>query len=1301
MMPPRRLLLPPPPPPPSHNTPSLNWWSSVLPEQSFLVKLYNATVIFLRSGNPSMSQQQPQQNDDHSNHNHHHHHRHHRRRKQQFRILPTRALTIPRMLFVGLMLIIISLLQHYSTYTTILVSSSSRSVSENDSEMLTFQSPGAYSGRPATTTTTARAMSVSESANKPPYIRTKKKMASTSSVLYSSNESETNSSMSDPPILSSSSSSSINSTTHHDHHHHYNNNNNKRRNSSSNSSSSSSSSSSSLPLSICTSPEKDVPWPLHGTIQSKINPSYTCGISPPPPAATGSSSSSSSSSTFAEYFRTVLIPQQVSPIVEEEQCHNLVVFGVAFGESFLNLIIEKEFATRTRIAQQQQQQPQSDTAKKKRKRRKGPLYNPQDLIQRHNKCFFIFVLEEESDKLLPPFESTIGQFLWSWSWSWLWPFRSSSSSSSTTTTTTTAATTITRSNKVKRIGHNWLIPIPTSVLPYENMRRNAKLLKYMGHLAFTTTEGSDKNKTSKITTTTTATTTTSTTAVKTIIWQDAKFLRFDERVIPLRYDTLFQSKKKYYHQGKASIILPKSHDNNNQNSTTTTTTPRRRDGDQQRTMSWEQPQQPCITSMGLPIHESAFYHLTNQTSYGRTYGYRPKFVDHCRAIIDALTERPGVTDSPQSLLDQCKIYIQHVMVAEEKEKENDTSARSGSTNRLDLALIDSAFIVWNESTEMCREFNAALRCTILDQLHCHSDRDQVNIPFALYHMGLEAQYRNDKDIVALTDMDLHEGPRNATQEAPHPRPVDDEWQTRVHDLTWVYKRGVGGNDTVGQSGSDDVLLRIIPSSCHWYYTFPIGRRDDCNTMSWLPSIDEWRDELALYRAEQGLEKLSRAKRSLFMSASSTIQLASLGRNDHRECTSPEHHVQWPPTPRKGKHQGSTQPTKPVPGGADDRDDNDADVDPHSPCGIEEWPLFYYLKSFVWTKKLKHTALKRCRDRITFDATFELGGSRNRTSLDVRTTSTSLFWNTSDLHKMRGKCRFTFVYEEDLYASISKVKKGRHIFYGDNLLLPISRSIMPYESHQRNANLLKYMVGPSLLGNISNIVWDQGTSIVAWNRDDGDRSNNDDQNDPLRIPQRYRETYAGSTSDIPCLTAVGVPVGSKRGSIYQSECKKLILMHLLDQSGPSKTVRKLKQATTLSLTQQCDAYMQLVYGREMGTHFLDQGVVDTNVLLWNESTEICRDFNAVLRCIMLNQGHCHSGHDEVVFPFALYQIGLSSYYFPEPTERNGTEGSSNVKVLVHDFDGYAHHLIDFQDTEGGVPMVRVIRSNTTTSSLALP
>jgi hypothetical protein len=367
----------------------------------------------------------------------------------------------------------------------------------------------------------------------------------------------------------------------------------------------------------------------------------------------------------------------------------------------------------------------------------------------------------------------------------------------------------------------------------------------------------------------------------------------------------------------------------------------------------------------------------------------------------------------------------------------------------------------------------------------------------------------------------------------------------------------------------------------------------------------------------------------------------------------------------------------------------------STCGVEQWPFFSYLQASVWTTEIRSVATELCHDYVIFDASFDVDRlSEDRFNPGNHTIQLR---ETSDLYEIRGRCQFLFFFEEDLPPSI-RVKAGIHVFWGDNLLLPISRSIMPYANSLRNANLLKYMLGHSLLGNISTVI---------WHSDDEDKSNHHILSSILQQRDVDRRS-----SDNACVTAVGVPVYSKRETIYQDECKKMILLELSKTPSPpsvSKTSKningntRVKDELTVSLTQQCDAYVQLVYGREMGTEFLDQGLVDTSLLIWNESTGTCRDFNAALRCSMLNQLHCHSDRDQVAFPFALYQLGLSSFFFPNhesdqiPTVTSGTFGS---KTRVKDFHDYATNFIDFQKDEGEQAVVRVIRSNAT-SLLASP
>ena len=192
----------------------------------------------------------------------------------------------------------------------------------------------------------------------------------------------------------------------------------------------------------------------------------------------------------------------------------------------------------------------------------------------------------------------------------------------------------------------------------------------------------------------------------------------------------------------------------------------------------------CVSTIGLPVHKITVG-LDNIKRGIKKYGkYTAQYEDHCSTIIDALADRPDVTDSAENLINQCDAYLQHVY-------NND-----GNIEILNQGLIDSAFIVWNHKTQSCRDFSRSFRCTIVDQIQCHADRDQVSIPFAMYKMGVTGRYRE------------HEGEDF--------KKVDKEWDPRIHDLEFITNKEDASPATINDD--EAVKIRITRSSCHWYFS---------------------------------------------------------------------------------------------------------------------------------------------------------------------------------------------------------------------------------------------------------------------------------------------------------------------------------------------------------------------------------------------------------------------------------------------------------------------------------------------------
>lgn len=111
---------------------------------------------------------------------------------------------------------------------------------------------------------------------------------------------------------------------------------------------------------------------------------------------------------------------------------------------------------------------------------------------------------------------------------------------------------------------------------------------------------------------------------------------------------------------------------------------------------------PCFAAVGLPPHESSF---GNRSQFE---GYRPRYQDHCDTVVNSIVARPNVTDSVDTLMQQCKTYQSFDLPG----------------TQLDRGLIDSAFIVWNQRNKRCRDFNKRVSSTMCRRKYCYVVRQK-------------------------------------------------------------------------------------------------------------------------------------------------------------------------------------------------------------------------------------------------------------------------------------------------------------------------------------------------------------------------------------------------------------------------------------------------------------------------------------------------------------------------------------------------------------------------------------------------
>ena len=162
----------------------------------------------------------------------------------------------------------------------------------------------------------------------------------------------------------------------------------------------------------CSSPECSVPWPMEcpsNAVGTSRTSGHTCGLG-------------CGSSRFATVLDTIV--DELTDRFSDE-CHELVVYSVAFGEMHEKTILQPPalFNATTGL---------------------GSKLNASDMHATHGQCFFTFVLASDTVNGVATQKSADGL--------------------------------------------DWLVAIDPKDLPYSGMRRNAKLIKMHGNLIFPWTE---------------------------------------------------------------------------------------------------------------------------------------------------------------------------------------------------------------------------------------------------------------------------------------------------------------------------------------------------------------------------------------------------------------------------------------------------------------------------------------------------------------------------------------------------------------------------------------------------------------------------------------------------------------------------------------------------------------------------------------------------------------------------------------------------------------------------------------------
>eukprot|EP00557_Chaetoceros_sp_GSL56_P003286 CAMPEP_0176499560 /NCGR_PEP_ID=MMETSP0200_2-20121128/12997_1 /TAXON_ID=947934 /ORGANISM="Chaetoceros sp., Strain GSL56" /LENGTH=1200 /DNA_ID=CAMNT_0017897997 /DNA_START=264 /DNA_END=3866 /DNA_ORIENTATION=+ len=162
----------------------------------------------------------------------------------------------------------------------------------------------------------------------------------------------------------------------------------------------------------------------------------------------------------------------------------------------------------------------------------------------------------------------------------------------------------------------------------------------------------------------------------------------------------------------------------------------------------------CSSYVGLPLHRNAV---------GNSQKVNLKA--HCKAVIAAANTRPTVSDDIDVLRRHCKLY---------EDMYKNSTLLSSEVFHHHHPFVDSAFIVYDMRSSVCRNFNSNFGHSWLKEIHCFSDRDQVSFP----HVVASSKLR-----------------------------LSPEMQIK----------GMEFRDRIYIDKNDNPMIHIAKRSCHWYF----------------------------------------------------------------------------------------------------------------------------------------------------------------------------------------------------------------------------------------------------------------------------------------------------------------------------------------------------------------------------------------------------------------------------------------------------------------------------------------------------
>jgi len=184
------------------------------------------------------------------------------------------------------------------------------------------------------------------------------------------------------------------------------------------------------------------------------------------------------------------------------------------------------------------------------------------------------------------------------------------------------------------------------------------------------------------------------------------------------------------------------------------------------------------------------------------------------------------------------------------------------------------------------------------------------------------------------------------------------------------------------------------------------------------------------------------------------------------------------------------------------------------------------------------------------------------------------------------------------------------------IIRIPPSLLPYKNHRRNTKLFKMYGGFAIFQFAKRLVWRDAKLIKALSSQTN--------------YQTFFHENIVNTGNV-CASFRAMPKHSNTmgfhptnsdGPTFFDHCH--VLLHTTRKKSPITDSRQ-------SIQYQCDAYQNQTTSPTLS---LNDGMIDSALILWDMSTTKCQQFNSQLACTWLDETQCYGDRDQISFPQAL-------------------------------------------------------------------